>query len=91
MEKKHWELRKLLEAVERELNWKPLKPIALSKVKRYLSGHEKPSHETLDRISLFVGFQDWESFQKALHGEADGQENYEASDFTEIWNKNKEE
>ena len=79
MEKKHWELRKLLEAVERELSWKPLKPIALKKVKTYLAGREKPSRETLDRISLFVGFQDWDSFQKALHGEADGLSNYEKS------------
>lgn len=26
--------------------------------------HERPSRETLDRLALFVGFQDWESFCK---------------------------
>ena len=39
--------------------------------------NQKPSRETLDRISLLVGFQDWESFKEALHGKTDGQENYE--------------
>lgn len=68
MEKKHWELRKLLEAVEKELSWKPLKPFAMKKVAAYLHGVEKPKRETLDKISLFVGFQDWESFKAALYG-----------------------
>jgi hypothetical protein len=30
---------------------------------------KKPNHKTLDRLSLLAGFQDWESFQKALYGE----------------------
>ena len=79
MEKRHWELRKLREAIEREVNWKPAKPAALKKVLDYLHGIEKPKKETLDKLSLFVGFQDWDSFQKALHGEADASENYEES------------
>lgn len=29
--------------------------------------HEKPSKATLDNLALFVGFQDWESFQHKLH------------------------
>lgn len=29
--------------------------------------HEKPSKRTLDHLALFVGFQDWDSFQKELH------------------------
>ena len=29
---------------------------------------KKPDRKTLDRLSLLAGFQDWESFQKALHG-----------------------
>jgi len=77
MEKKHWELKKLREAIEREMNWKPAKPIALDKVKNILHGIDAPSKETLDRLSLFVGFQDWDSFKKALHGEAGAEENYE--------------
>lgn len=76
MEKRHWELRKLRDAIESEKNWKPAKPAALKKVMSYLHGLEKPKKETLDKLSLFVGFQDWESFQTALHGEAPASENF---------------
>lgn len=38
---------------------------------------KKPNHKTLDRLSLLAGFQDWESFQDALHGDADARTNYE--------------
>jgi hypothetical protein len=58
MEKKRKALKKLLEAVEKEIL-------------------KKPNRKTLDRLSLFVGYQDWESFQEAVHGEADGLSNYE--------------
>ena len=71
MEKKLFELGKLKEAIEKERNWKPLKPVALKKVLAYLQGKEKPKKEMLDRLSLFVGFQDWESFKEAVHGESD--------------------
>ena len=37
---------------------------------------KKPNRKTLDRLSLLAGFQDWDSFQDALHGEADGKTNY---------------
>ncbi|MBR6826750.1 MAG: hypothetical protein IKM76_01125 [Prevotella sp.] len=57
MEKKRVALRKLLEAVEKEIL-------------------RKPDKKALDRLSLFVGFQDWESFQDALHGDASADENY---------------
>ena len=76
--KRHWELRKLREAIEREWSWKPAKPAALQKVTAYLRGLEKPSKDTLDRLSLFVGFQSWESFRRALNGEAAAWENYNA-------------
>ena len=33
---------------------------------------KKPNRKTLDRLSLLAGFQDWDSFQEALHGEGDG-------------------
>lgn len=79
MEKKHWELRKLLEAIEREMNWKPAKIPALKKVLGYLQEREKPKVETLDRLALFVGFQDWASFCNALYGDADAEINYEDS------------
>jgi hypothetical protein len=57
MEKKHIALKKLLEAVEKELL-------------------HKPDKKALDRLSLFVGFQDWDSFQDALHGDASADKNY---------------
>ena len=57
MEKKRKALKKLLEAVEKELL-------------------HKPDKKALDRLSLLVGFQDWESFQDALHGEASADKNY---------------
>ena len=56
-EKKRMALRRLLEAVERELL-------------------RKPNRKTLDRLSLLAGFQDWDSFQDAIHGDADGNTNY---------------
>jgi hypothetical protein len=40
----------------------------------------KPNRKTLDRLSLLVGFQDWDSFQDALQGDADAQTNYEITD-----------
>ncbi len=58
MEKKHFALKKLLEAVEKELL-------------------KKPNRKTLDRLSLLAGFQNWDSFQDALHGDADAKTNYE--------------
>ena len=61
MEKKQHALRKLLEAVEKELL-------------------RKPNRKTLDRLSLLAGFQDWDDFQEALHGEANAQTNYELKD-----------
>ena len=57
MEKKRVALRKLLEAVEKEIL-------------------RKPDRKTLDHLSLLAGFQDWDSFQQALHGEARADENY---------------
>ena len=57
MEKKRIALRKLLEAVEKEIL-------------------RKPDRKTLDHLSLLAGFQDWESFQKAIHGETSADANY---------------
>ena len=68
MEKQLFALKKLLEAIEKELNFKPTKPLALKKVKNYLHGIEKPKKETLDKLSLFVGFQDWDSFKEEING-----------------------
>ncbi|UKK48858.1 hypothetical protein L6475_02475 [Prevotella sp. E9-3] len=57
MERKHFALKKLMEAVEKELL-------------------HKPNKKTLDRLSMLAGFQSWETFQEALHGDADARTNY---------------
>lgn len=77
MERRHWELRKLREAIEKEMAWKPVRALALGKVKDYILGKEKPSRDVLDKLALFVGFQDWNSFKEALQGDADAETNYE--------------
>ena len=71
MEKKLFELTKLKEAINRMPEKRLLRPLALKKVLAYLQGKEKTTKKTLDRLSLFVGFQDWESFKEAVHGDGD--------------------
>ena len=46
----------------------------------YIKGKEKPSKETLDKLALFAGFQNWKDFQKTLHGETYAEINYEDVD-----------
>ena len=43
-----------------------LTPDSLKKLKNYFTGTEKPSRQTLDRLALFAGFQDWESLKKTF-------------------------
>ena len=69
-------LKKLFDVAEEKIVRIPLKMLALDKLSKYIKGTEKPSRETLDKISLLVGFQDWEDFREAIHGETDGQENF---------------
>lgn len=76
MERKHWELSQLLKAVERKFNDEALKPAVLKKIAAHIKGTEKPKKETLDRIALLAGFQDWDSFKAAIYGDADGQLNF---------------
>lgn len=73
----NYALRKLSDTVERTLGAIPQRMHALDKLSRYIRGAEKPKRETLDRISLLVGFQSWDKFREALHGDTDGQENFE--------------
>lgn len=37
---------------------------------------ERPSAKTLDRLALLAGFQSWNDLKKALHGDNDGDLNY---------------
>ncbi len=50
-----------------------LKKLLLAVEKELL---RKPDRKTLDRLSLLAGFQDWDSFQDALHGDVSADENY---------------
>ncbi len=77
MERKHWELKRLMEAIEKRAERTAAKASALGKLGNYILGKEKPSRATLDRLALFAGFQDWQSFHEALQGEADADANYE--------------
>ena len=72
----NYALKKLFDVVETELGRIPQKVHAVDKLSKYLNGTEKPKRETLDRISLLVGFQSWDDFKEALHGETDGQKNF---------------
>ena len=36
----------------------------------------KPDRKTLDRLSMLAGFQSWDSFQDALHGDTSADENF---------------
>ncbi len=72
----NYALKKLFDTVEHQLELIPQKVFAKEKLSSYIKGTEKPKRETLDRISLLVGFQNWDKFKEALHGEADGQENF---------------
>ena len=57
--------------------------ISLSSMKRVesiLSGREKPSKQTLNRLALLAGFQSWEDLKDALNGDADASLNYEESE-----------
>ena len=72
----NYALKKLFDAAEHQLELIPQKMLALDKLSKYIKGTEKPKRETLDKISLLVGYQEWEKFTEALHGETDGQENF---------------
>ncbi|MCH4148482.1 MAG: hypothetical protein LKG25_08695 [Prevotella sp.] len=44
--------------------------------KKVISG-KRPSDETLDRLALLAGFQNWKDLKEALHGEGDASLNYD--------------
>jgi hypothetical protein len=50
---------------------------SLRKLWEVVSGKRKLSNETLNRLALFAGFQDWHDFRDALHGDVDASVNYE--------------
>lgn len=50
---------------------------SLRKLWELAVGRRKLSQQTLNRLALFAGFQDWHDLSEALHGEADASLNYE--------------
>ena len=71
------ELRKLGVVTQNELRNAPLHKDVLHRIMRRLREKEPPSRETLDKVALLMGFQDWASLRQAMHGESDGDENFE--------------
>lgn len=69
----------LLSEVEKLIG-KAKTPTGLRKAWELISRHKKLSPEALDRIALFAGYQSWKDFTEALHGEDDGQSNYDAEE-----------
>jgi hypothetical protein len=53
-----------------------LNSASLKKLWKILSGKRKLSNETLNRLALFAGFQDWHDLTDALHGDVDASVNY---------------
>lgn len=57
---------------------------ALHKVWNYVSGKEKPTKKTLNKLALFVGYQSWDDFHEALDGEDDGNLSYDTDEDHEL-------
>jgi hypothetical protein len=49
---------------------------SLRKLMELVTGKRKLSLAAKNRLALFAGFQTWNDLDEALHGEADGDENY---------------
>lgn len=46
-----------------------LKSSSLKRLWKYMTTAEKPRKSTLDRLSIFAGFQDWNELQRTFKGE----------------------
>lgn len=53
-----------------------LSSASLRKLWEVVSGKRKLSDDTLNRLALFAGFQDWHDLRDALHGDVDASVNY---------------
>ena len=49
---------------------------SLRKLMDLVTGKRKLSLAAKNRLALFAGFQTWDDLDEALHGDADGDENY---------------
>lgn len=77
------ELKLLTEEVEKKVG-KKIHVESLNKVWGYMSGKEKPTKETLNKLALFVGYQSWDDFHEALEGEDDGNLSYDTDEDHEL-------
>jgi hypothetical protein len=80
MNRKRWALRQLLTVVEGKINKDKSNTKSFKKFWRAVSTLEKPKEGTLDKLSLFAGFQDWDSFKETLYGDTDAQVNWEGDE-----------
>ena len=69
----------LTRVVEKKIG-KKIHAQALHKVWNYLSGKEKPTQETLNKLALLLGYQSWDDFHEALEGEDDGDLSYDTDE-----------
>ena len=70
------DLKVLAEHIEKKVG----KAHVFHKMWDVLKGKEKPSRQTLDKLALLAGFQSWDDFHEALHGDDDGNLNYEVEE-----------
>lgn len=74
----------LVKDVEREFGKKVDLHSDVNKLFAILKKHhlhiDSLSQKSKDRLALFAGFQNWNDFRDALHGDDDGQMNYLSKD-----------
>lgn len=74
----------LIKDVEREIGKKIDLHSDVSKLLSIVGKHHlhlnSLSPKAKDRLALFAGFQSWNDFRDALHGDDDGRMNYESKD-----------
>lgn len=66
------DLKKLIEECENDLS----RHLDAKKLWLKVKAGKRPSDETLDRLALFAGFQNWQELKETLHGETDASVNY---------------
>jgi hypothetical protein len=71
------DLKLLAEALEKKAGTELRELSGFRKLMQRLRLGEKPSAQTLDRLALFMGFQNWTDLHEALKGNADAERNYE--------------
>lgn len=59
-----------------KLHYESFETETLHKITDHLKKINRPSDKMLDTLSMFAGFQSWEDFRKTIHGETDGQINF---------------